>query len=245
MNNRPASALNTAWPKALVGALLLGSSVAAHAEAEVSANVTLASDYSFRGVSQTGRDPAIQGGFDVAWDNGFYIGTWSSNVKFGVTSQEIDLYLGYAGQFNEDVGYDIGYIRYEYPGAGSDLDYNELAASISWGDFSFGLGYSDEYFALDNVSWIYPNVGYSLGLPMDASLDFYVGISIVDDNSSDDWVSAFGEEEVIDWSVSYTIPLAGVDVGLAVVGTDVSKSDCFGGSKDCSTRAIVSLSKSL
>lgn len=245
MNNRLASALTSAWPKALIGALLLGSSVAANADPEISGNVTLASDYSFRGVSQTGRDPAIQGGFDVAWDSGFYVGTWSSNVKFGITSQELDLYLGYAGQINDDVSYDVSYIRFEYPGAGSELDYNELAASVSFGAFTLGLGYSNEYFNLDNVSWFYPNIGYSLSLPQDSALDFYVGVSIVDDNSAGDWVGSFGEEEVVDWSITYTIPVGGVDLGLAVVGTDVSKSDCFGGSKDCSTRAVVSLSKSL
>ncbi len=70
-------------------------------------------------------------------------------------------------------------------------------------------------------------------------------MSIVDDNSAGDWVGSFGDEEVIDWSITYTIPVSGIDIGLAVVGTDVSKSDCLGGSKDCSTRAIVSLSKSL
>lgn len=245
MQDSSVSALRLTWPKAVLGALLLGGSVAAHSEVEISANVTLASDYSFRGVSQTGRDPAIQGGFDVAWDNGLYIGTWSSNVKFGVTSQELDLYIGYAGEINDDVGYDVSYIRYEYPGAGSELDYNELAASISWGDFTFGLGYSNEYFNLDSVSWWYPNVAYALSLPNDASLEFYVGWSLVDDNSAGDWVGSFGEEEVLDWSVTYTIPVGGIDLGLAVVGTDVSKSDCFGGSKDCTTRAIVSLSKSL
>lgn len=226
------------------GALMLGSAISAQA-AEVSANVTIASDYSFRGVSQTDRDPAIQGGFDVAFDSGFYLGTWGSNVSFGVTSMEWDLYAGYAGQINEDVGYDFVYIRYEYPAAGSELDYNEVHAKLTWKDFTFGLGYSNEYFALDNVSWLYPYIEYSLGLPADASLDFKVAMSIVDDNSAGDWVGSFGEEEVLDWSVTYTVPVGGVDLGIGVVGTDVSKSDCFGGEKICETRAIVSISKSM
>lgn len=240
MNNESASALTSA----LAGVLLLGGMGSAHA-VETSANVTLASDYSFRGVSQTTRDPAIQGGFDLAWDSGLYVGTWSSNVSFGTTSQELDLYVGYGGEINDDVSFDVNYVRFEYPGDGANLDYNEIGGSVSFQDFTFGLGYSNEYFALDDVDWLYPNVGYSLALPSDASLDFHLGMSIVDDNSAGDWVGSFGDEEVIDWSITYTIPVSGIDIGLAVVGTDVSKSDCFGGSKDCSTRAIVSLSKSL
>jgi uncharacterized protein (TIGR02001 family) len=40
----------------------------------------LASDYVFRGISQSQRQPAIQGGFDYSHASGFYVGTWASNV---------------------------------------------------------------------------------------------------------------------------------------------------------------------
>ena len=33
----------------------------------------LVSDYRFRGISQSNTNPAVQGGFDVAFDNGFYL----------------------------------------------------------------------------------------------------------------------------------------------------------------------------
>jgi hypothetical protein len=64
--------------KTLIATALLASSSAAMAE--ISANVTLASDYVFRGVSQTDNQMAIQGGFDWGHDSGFYVGTWASNV---------------------------------------------------------------------------------------------------------------------------------------------------------------------
>ncbi len=66
----------------LFGAALLGSAIAASA-ADVAGNVTLATDYRFRGISQLNGEfsPAIQGGFDFATDMGFYIGTWASNVN--------------------------------------------------------------------------------------------------------------------------------------------------------------------
>lgn len=237
MNYASASALKSA----LAGALLLGG-VGVAQGAEISGNVTLASDYSFRGVSQTSRDPAIQGGFDVAWANGLYVGTWSSNVSFGNTSQELDLYVGYGGQINDSISYDVNYVRFEYPSAGSELDYNEFGGSLSYGDTTVGLIYSNEYFALDSVSWFYPYVDYSIGMPANASLDFHVGMSVVDDNGAGDWVGTFGDEEVFDWSVTYTVPLRGVDVGIGVVGTDVDDDFC---DEECGVRPIVSLSKSL
>lgn len=239
MTSKSASALKSA----MAGALLLGGIGSAYAEMEVSGNVTLASDYSFRGVSQTDRDPAIQGGFDVAWDSGLYIGTWSSNVSFGTTSQELDLYVGYGGEINENLTWDVNYVRFEYPGDGANLDYNEFGGSLSFNDFTVGLIYSNEYFALDDVTWFYPYVEYSLALPRDASLDFHVGWSAVDDNSAGDWVGAFGDEDVIDYSVTYTIPVAGLDLGVGVVGTDADDND--GCDKSCELRPIISLSKSL
>ncbi|MEQ8860615.1 MAG: TorF family putative porin [Pseudomonadales bacterium] len=238
MKTKSASALKSA----IAGSLLLGGMGVANA-AEISGNVTLASDYSFRGVSQTDRDPAIQGGFDVAFDNGFYVGTWSSNVSFGTTSQELDLYGGYSGQINENVSFDVNYVRFEYPGDGSNLDYNEFGGSLSFSDFTVGVIYSPEYFAIDDVTWFYPYAEYSLSLPRDASLDFHVGWSAVDDNSAGDWVAAFGDEDVIDYSVTYTIPVMGVDFGIGIVGTDADGSD--GCDKFCELRPIVSLSKSL
>ena len=230
---------------AVVGAaLMLGGAMSTQA-AEIAGNVTIASDYSFRGVSQTDRDPAIQGGFDFAFDSGFYVGTWGSNVDgFENVSMELDLYGGFAGQITEDVGYDLRYIRYEYPGNGSTYDYNEYHAMLKWNGFVFGVGYSDEYFALEEVTWWYPNVEYSFGLPAEATLGFKVGMSMTDDGD-DLFVDAFGDEDVLDWSVTYKIPVAGVSLGVGVVGTDVDDDDCFGGSKICETRAIVSVSKSM
>lgn len=51
---------------------------------EVSASATLASDYRFRGISQTSRNPAVQGGIELATDSGFSFGLWGSNVDFAL-----------------------------------------------------------------------------------------------------------------------------------------------------------------
>ncbi|MGN5479408.1 TorF family putative porin [Cupriavidus basilensis] len=47
-----------------------------------SANVALATDYRYRGLMQTNRRPAIQGGFDVSHTSGFYLGNWNSNISW-------------------------------------------------------------------------------------------------------------------------------------------------------------------
>jgi uncharacterized protein (TIGR02001 family) len=89
------------------------------------ANVGIVSDYRFRGISQTMRRPAIQGGFDYSHTSGIYLGTWASNVDgtthvYNNTSMEWDLYGGYKGKIcvccEPDVTYNLGMIYYYYPG---------------------------------------------------------------------------------------------------------------------------------
>lgn len=90
-----------------------------------SANVSLVTDYRFRGISQTMRRPAIQGGFDYSHTSGFYLGTWASNVDgtthfYNNTSMEWDFYGGYKAKLLPcrlpDLTYNLGALFYFYPG---------------------------------------------------------------------------------------------------------------------------------
>ena len=221
---------------------LIGAPTAA--ATEIAGNVALASDYSFRGWSQTMRDPAIQGGFDVAFDSGFYVGTWGSNVNFGasdegdVASMEWDLYLGWSGEIAEGVGLDLSAIHFEYPGDRDNLNYQELAASVSFGNFTVGVNYSPEYLAVSDVTFFYPYVDYSHGLSETVSLDVHLGFNMADSPTGD----FFGEsDEYIDYSLGVAFPLAAIDVGIGIYGTD-NEASC---GRDCDLRPILTLSKSL
>ena len=139
----------------------------------LSGNVALTSDYVWRGMTQNAGDPSISGGFDLEDDSGFYLGAWAANVASGDTSGatgslELDGYLGYAGSFNDDAGYDVGYIAYTYPavdsldfeelyitfdfygvhvmyagGVGSATNYSEIGYSIDAGPGTFSISYGD------------------------------------------------------------------------------------------------------
>jgi uncharacterized protein (TIGR02001 family) len=45
-------------------------------------NISLVSQYIFRGLSQTNGDPALQGGVDYSHASGLYVGTWLSNISW-------------------------------------------------------------------------------------------------------------------------------------------------------------------
>jgi uncharacterized protein (TIGR02001 family) len=89
-------------------------------------NITLTSDYRFRGISQTFGEgffkpgPAIQGGFDYSHASGFYLGNWNSNVSGNTfpngSSIEMDFYGGWKKSWG-DFGLDLGTIYYFYPNA--------------------------------------------------------------------------------------------------------------------------------
>jgi len=105
---------------------------------EISANVALVTDYRFRGVSLSGGELAIQGGFDVAHSSGLYVGTWASSLEedLGYGSTELDIYGGWSGDLTDGVSADIGLLYYAYfdapPG---DFDYLEAYSSLG---FTFG-----------------------------------------------------------------------------------------------------------
>ena len=93
----------------------------------ITGNVGLFSQYIFRGLTQTNRDPALQGGFDYSHSSGFYVGTWASNISwltdspaatgYKSNSLEWDTYGGFKGSFGgSDFGYDVGLLYYYYPG---------------------------------------------------------------------------------------------------------------------------------
>ena len=84
-------------------------------------NMGFVSDYRARGVSQTWRKAAVQGGLDLTHDSGFYAGAFGSNVTphtYPQANVELDLYAGYNGTVAavEGLGYTVGVIGYFYPG---------------------------------------------------------------------------------------------------------------------------------
>lgn len=110
-------------------------------EHTVTGNVSLASQYIFRGLTQTNGKPAIQGGLDYAHASGFYAGTWLSNITW------------YTDQNASTAAAPISLASPGAPGAPGApyLPYKSNAASLEWdlyagfknsfaGDWTYDLG---------------------------------------------------------------------------------------------------------
>ena len=247
----------------LAGALIVAGSLsiaasAGHAETpEFSGNVTYTTDYRFRGISQGDRSQALQGGFDIELESGLYAGTWASNVTFSGAAIEVDYYAGFAGAFNEDIEYDVGVLWYNYPeddapprgGESIDLDYVEIYGSVSMAGGTVGLAISPDYFA-ETGDFIYLYGEYGFELAENVSLDLHLGWNLFD---SDSEFATFigpgaGEDpgkDYIDYSVGVSTSYVGLDFSAAFIGTDLSKSECFAGTKLCNDTVVLSVSRSL
>lgn len=229
--------------KLMAVAIVAGAPVAASA-VEVSGNVTMASDYSFRGVSQTNTKGAIQGGFDVDFGNGFYAGTWASNVEYFNTTQEIDVYAGYAFDVTEGVNLDLTVIQYMYPGR-ADFNYNEYALSVGYAGFTLGYVYSPDYFGEDQESADIVSLDYSLMVNEKVSVDFHLGHTKLGQEAYYDT-----DDDYTDYSIAANYDVSGVTLTLAYVGTevDMNSAEAAGLGLDLDNyddRFIFSVSKSL
>ena len=144
----------------------------------VTANVGFVSNYLYRGISQTGGKPAIQGGFDYAHASGVYAGLWGSNVSWvgpslgaSSSSLELDTYAGYKGGFAGDFSYDVGYLRYNY-----------LAVYPSTMATGFVKADTDEIYSALGWKWVTLKYSHSLGDTF--GLDDSSGTSYVELNAS-------------------------------------------------------------
>lgn len=215
----------------LVAGLVSPFAVAADAPASphtVTGNIGITSDYIFRGVTQTMHKPAIQGGFDYTNTNGLYVGTWLSNQTWveeggymSSSSLEIDLYGGYRGTVG-DIGYDVGAIKYYYPG-GTVLTQTpntvEAYVGVSYGPVS--LKYSQvlsDYF-----------IGWSNGAGSKSKNSSYLELNATHDLGAG-WgvlahvgqqkVKTVADADYTDWKVGVT-----KDVGYGVVTVAYSDTD--------------------
>jgi uncharacterized protein (TIGR02001 family) len=224
--------LKKVLPAAIAASLLAGATATTVQAGEISANVALTSDYRFRGISQSNEDIAIQGGFDYAWDNGIYIGTWGSSVDFDFASDdgfngslELDYYIGWGMDVGENSAIDVGYLYYDYPGDSSagDGDYQELYGSFSWHDLTVGINYSDDYYGSTDTFFYY-YADYSWGFAENWSLDLHIGYN---DLEEDGGFLNTDEDSYTDYSVGVTTSFLAVDWSLAYVGTTLDEEDVF------------------
>lgn len=198
------------------------------ASAQLSANVSLTSNYKFRGQDQDqGRTktfkPAIQGGFDYAFgQTGFYVGNWNSSVDWlSNNSIESDVYGGY--KFSSGaLGFDVGVLSYLYPGNNLG-NTTELYGAVSYGPFTAKYSHtvSDGYFGFGKATDDGKGTGYwSLAYAQEVAKNVTLKASVGFTNLKGA-VNATGYPDYTDYSVGAAYDFgSGVSLSGAVVGAN-------------------------
>lgn len=218
--------LSAAAP-ALAAAVLPSLPAVSHAELAFNAGVV--SDYRYRGISQTRKKPAVQGGVDYS-NNGLYLGAWASNIKWiddlgGDANVEIDLYGGYKGSVIKDVlSYDVGVLTYQYPNnklkplGGANANTAEIYGALSYGPGTLKYSYA--------VTDTFGNV--------DSKGSYYIDLSATFDLSGVSVVPHVGYQRIsgplsgpgsyTDYSLTVSKDFSGVVLSGAFITTDANKS---------------------
>jgi uncharacterized protein (TIGR02001 family) len=217
----------------------------------------VASDYLFRGISQTRNNWAFQGTVDLEHESGVYVGAFLTNAKFLASPwndarQELDLLAGYRFAV-AGVKLDVGYIAYLYPGqdkapGGQLNEYQEVGIKASYTidpvKLQAAFFYSPNFFGRSGDGY-YVEGGADVTLPFGFTAIGRLGYQWIERNAF------FGTPDYLWWAVGIQREIVfGITAAVGVYSTDISKRDCVpvpdratGGQRICDTRALFTLSR--
>lgn len=209
-----------------------------------SGNVSLTTNYLFRGISQTAEGPALQGGFDYAGPSGFYAGVWGSSISWvsdgglatGVGT-ELDTYFGYGDSVTEDVSYDVGFLRYNYPGKYAPnldpfakADTNEIYGSVGWKwltlKYSNSLGDTFGLAKADGTSYVELNASHDVE-EAGISLGAHYGKQTYKGTNADAQKAGGTDPSYSDYNLSVSKDFSGYDVALTYSSTNAEKGGYY------------------
>jgi uncharacterized protein (TIGR02001 family) len=213
----------------------------------ISGAATLASDYRFRGVSQSDEGFAVQGGFTISHESGLYAGAWGSNLAgwgtFGGANMELDLYGGFKLPVGEGT-LDLGLTWYMYPSGADNTDFAEFYAKLGGAvgpvSLTATVAYAPSQEALGNA--------FPVGAPADpgdkednlylaadavygiadtpVSLKAHLGYSDGNPGLGPNGTSVAPTGTYFDWLLGIDIvPISGLTLSVAYVDTDISEAE--------------------
>lgn len=196
---------------------------AATAPYTFTANLGFVSDYRYRGISQTEKKVALQGGFDLSHESGLYVGTWASNVSWFdalVPSSQNSLEWDFYGGYKMPVGpvtLDVGVLQYYYPGSqvngvvSPNTFEGYIGASWEFLTFKYSHSFSNLFGTPDSKGSQY----FDLSASYDVGAGFIVGAHFGRQHVAHNSVASYN-----DWKIGVSKEVLGMTVGLNYIGTD-------------------------
>ena len=203
----------------------------------VTGSVGVVTDYRFRGVSLSGGDPAIQGGFTLTHESGFYAGTWGSSIDDGGSDiygdVELDLFAGWSGALSDAVGLDVGVVYYAYPtnASGFDAEYFEpyatLSSTLGPVQAKLGVAYAWEQDSLGGNDNLYVFTKLGAGIP-NTPVTLSAGLGYTDGALAPPFLAGTSDESGFDWSLGASVTVLGsISLGVTYTGVEGPSIDGF------------------
>ena len=238
-------------------ALLFVSSAAMAEDAppdfSVAGSVSFVSDYRFRGVSQTDKDPAVQGTITLSHKSGLYVGVFGSNLAgwgtFGGPNLESDVFGGFKFPLSDKVSVDVGLTWYMYAGGADETDFAEpyvkVTGAVGPASLTAGVAYAPKQQALGRV--YRTGAEFVAGTPFDPgdkednlylwgdaalglkgtpfTLKGHLGYSDGNPGLGPNGTSVAPTGKYLDWSVGVDTTWKNLTLGVAYIDTDISRAD--------------------
>jgi uncharacterized protein (TIGR02001 family) len=196
-------------------------------EQTVAFNVGVASEYRYRAISQTAKNPALSGGVDYTHNpTGLYAGAWASTISWikdaggGDAPVELDFYGGKRGEIGGGVTYDVGGLYYYYP----NNNYAAVSANANTFELYGQLGYGPAYLKYSHsLTNLFGNDGSKNSYYIDAGvnqevtdgyvLNLHVGYQNMNNVANGSYT---------DWKVGVTKDFGVVVASLAYIDTNAN-----------------------
>ncbi|WP_437881749.1 TorF family putative porin [Pseudomonas sp. LRF_L74] len=172
-----------------------------------------------QGLVKPAKNGSFHGGFDLANERGWYLGSWSPSMGLGDSQAEFNTYSGFKRPLGKRFGYELGLIRYTYPELRQN-DSNEYYAGLSLLGSRFGAAFSNAPGRTDSTLLM----DLSLPQPLELGLTVKYATHLLDTpvNLSDGGsVRSFN-----DWSFNLSRPWAGVDLNLSYTSSNLGGVEC-------------------
>jgi len=217
----------------------------------VNGSAAVTSDYRFRGVSQSNRELAVQGGVSVSHESGFYVGTWASSLSgwgtFGGANIELDVIGGWRTSLSDNATLDLGLTWYMYPGGADKTDfvepYAKLTGTTGTATLTTGVAYAPAQQALGKwyetganaAAGVYDNLGTKddnlylwgdaawalAGTPLIAKA--HIGHSWGQNGLGPNATALAPTGSYWDWSVGADVTWKNLAFNLSYVDTDITR----------------------
>jgi uncharacterized protein (TIGR02001 family) len=215
--------------------------------ADLTGSLTALSDFRFRGVSLSDRQPALQAGLDWSNASGFMAGVLASTVRLGRADEMVSGvagqgYIGWSRARTQAVTWGGGVAFYAFPRQPElgSLNYPELFLHVSTDQAQLGLYASNSYFGSGAPS-AYASV--SAGREVRDGLRLFVHVGWLWTGAADPGYDFYDRTRRLDARLGAQLDLRWASIELSVVGATTNDNGCEADRRACEPGVILALKK--